>query len=225
MADHDTFQDGVVDGDTMSDGWFNGCYDAVKDTSTGHDHDGTDSKKVTTANLDVTALSPLNYVRVNSGGTALEGIANPFNTSTGHDHDGTDSKSIIGQFLKYVGSVQTGNHTGDTSETEIGEVSIGANTVTVGALIIATFRCNLQKNSNTTIRIRTGTSATGTINTERVSNVVRSHNYDNDMIAECTVMWWSTEEIMTSAWYAHTTVQHSSTYNHVYLKSMVVIGF
>lgn len=43
------------------------------DTTTGHDHDGSDSKKVLVTNLDVTGLSAGQVVKVNSGGTALEG--------------------------------------------------------------------------------------------------------------------------------------------------------
>ena len=45
-ADHDQFEDGVNDGDTISDGWYNGCYTKVTDTSTGHNHDGTNSRKL-----------------------------------------------------------------------------------------------------------------------------------------------------------------------------------
>ena len=43
-------------------------------TSSGHDHDGTDSKKIAASNVD--------------------GLADYFDASTGHDHDGTDSKQI-----------------------------------------------------------------------------------------------------------------------------------
>jgi len=49
----------------------------LKNTTGGHDHDGTDSKKVVLTNLDVTGLTASQLVRLNSGGTALEsaGIA------------------------------------------------------------------------------------------------------------------------------------------------------
>ena len=45
---------------------------AIENTSTGHDHDGTDSKKVLTTNLDVTGLTAGKPLQVNSGGTAVE---------------------------------------------------------------------------------------------------------------------------------------------------------
>ncbi len=44
----------------------------LKNTTGGHDHDGTDSKKVLTTNLDVTGLTALQLLRVNTGGTAIE---------------------------------------------------------------------------------------------------------------------------------------------------------
>lgn len=47
---------------------------ALFNATTGHDHDGTDSKKIAASNVD--------------------GLADYFNASTGHDHDGTDSKKI-----------------------------------------------------------------------------------------------------------------------------------
>lgn len=40
-------------------------------TSTGHDHDGSDSKKVLVTNLDVTGLTAGQVLKVNSGGTAV----------------------------------------------------------------------------------------------------------------------------------------------------------
>lgn len=49
----------------------------LKNTTGGHDHDGTDSKKVIVTNLDVAGLTALGLLRTNTGGTALEsaGIA------------------------------------------------------------------------------------------------------------------------------------------------------
>jgi len=46
--------------------------EAQFDPSTGHDHDGTDSKKVLATNLDPTGLTASQLLRVNSGGTAVE---------------------------------------------------------------------------------------------------------------------------------------------------------
>ncbi len=53
---------------------------AIENTSTGHDHDGTDSKKVLTTNLDVTGLTAGKPLQVNSGGTAIESASD---TGTG----------------------------------------------------------------------------------------------------------------------------------------------
>ena len=44
----------------------------LKNTTGGHDHDGTDSKKVLVTNLDITGLTASQLIRLNSGGTALE---------------------------------------------------------------------------------------------------------------------------------------------------------
>ena len=46
--------------------------DSVSNTTTGHDHDGSDSKKVVATNLDVTGLTASQLLRVNSGATAVE---------------------------------------------------------------------------------------------------------------------------------------------------------
>jgi len=43
------------------------------DASTGHDHDGTDSKKILATNLAITGLTAGQVLKVNSGGTAIEG--------------------------------------------------------------------------------------------------------------------------------------------------------
>lgn len=43
MAERDTFVE-IDDGDQLNEGYFNGIHTAVTDTSSGHDHDGTDSK-------------------------------------------------------------------------------------------------------------------------------------------------------------------------------------
>ncbi len=61
----------------------------------------------------------LKYTRVNSGETAIEFVADPFNTTSGHDHDGTDSKKVLatnldptgitdGHFVKRSGSALAG---------------------------------------------------------------------------------------------------------------------
>lgn len=64
--------------------------------ATGHDHDGTDSKKITASNVD--------------------GLSDYFNKSTGHDHDGTNSKKIA------VANVT--NAVADTGDSMTGALSI-----------------------------------------------------------------------------------------------------
>ncbi len=49
----------------------------LTNTTSGHDHDGTDSKKIVATNLDITGISASQLVRVNSGATALEGLTAP----------------------------------------------------------------------------------------------------------------------------------------------------
>ena len=53
---------------------------AIENTSTWHDHDGTDSKKVIATNLNVTGLTAGKPLQVNSGGTAVESASD---TGTG----------------------------------------------------------------------------------------------------------------------------------------------
>lgn len=44
----------------------------IKNTTGGHDHDGSDSKKVIATNLNVTGLTASQLIRVNSGASAIE---------------------------------------------------------------------------------------------------------------------------------------------------------
>ena len=53
----------------------------LKNTSAGHDHDGTDSKKVIVTNINVTGIAANKMVRVNSGATALEAFSGDFDLS------------------------------------------------------------------------------------------------------------------------------------------------
>jgi hypothetical protein len=54
----------------------------LKNTSGGHDHDGSDSKKVITTNLDNTGLTVSQLLRVNSAGTAIESSGKTVPTGT-----------------------------------------------------------------------------------------------------------------------------------------------
>ena len=66
---------------------FNEVQRIIENTSTGHDHDGTDSKQI----KDMDA----------SGSTVT------FDTSSGHDHDGTSAAHIQGDTLIATGSGET----------------------------------------------------------------------------------------------------------------------
>jgi len=72
MANVDAFQE-VDDGDTIFDGWLDGCYEAVKNTTTGHDHDGTDSKKLDWDTCWTDAVHT--HASDAEGGTTLTGVA------------------------------------------------------------------------------------------------------------------------------------------------------
>lgn len=54
----------------------------LKNTTGGHDHDGTDSKKVVATNLDVAGLTVSELLRTNSGGTAVESSGKTVPTGT-----------------------------------------------------------------------------------------------------------------------------------------------
>ena len=70
------------------------------DASTGHDHDGTNSKKIAASNVD--------------------GLADYFDASTGHDHDGTNSKKLV------VANVT--NAVADTGDTITGQLIVNPST-------------------------------------------------------------------------------------------------
>jgi len=70
------------------------------DASTGHDHDGTNSKKIAASNV--------------------HGLADYFDASTGHDHDGTNSKKLV------VANVT--NAVADTGDTITGQLIVNPST-------------------------------------------------------------------------------------------------
>ena len=124
----------------------------LTNTSSGHDHDGTDSKKVVATNLDVAGLTALGLVRTNTGGTALEsaGIAvsdvvTPTSTTT------LTNKTLTAPIIATIAN--TGTLTLPTStDTLVGKAT--TDTLT-----------------NKRVTKRTGTttsSATPTINTDNV---------------------------------------------------------
>lgn len=69
----------------------------LTNTTSGHDHDGSDSKKVIATNLNVTGLTASQLLQVNSGGTAVEssGKTVPSGTIVGT----TDSQTLTNKTL------------------------------------------------------------------------------------------------------------------------------
>ena len=84
--------------------------------TTGHDHNGTNSKKIAASNVD--------------------GLADYFDASTGHDHDGTNSKKLV------VANVT--NAVADTGDTITGQLIVNPSTDVVP--IIAKGKADITNN-------------------------------------------------------------------------------
>ena len=84
--------------------------------TTGHDHNGTNSKKIAASNVD--------------------GLADYFNKTTGHDHDGTNSKKLV------VANVT--NAVADTGDTITGQLIVNPTTDVVP--IIAKGKADITNN-------------------------------------------------------------------------------
>src|SRR3990167_10763699 len=124
--------------------------------------------------------------------------------------------NIDDKLLTFLGEDNTGTSTAYTSETEIGEVTISANTARNRIIIIASVSFNgvLDTGSpaSSTFRIRTGTSATATSNTTRETiSLTQGHKADGGaaiatqsggmLIATIT----SLDETFTSDFFVHVT--------------------
>lgn len=105
---------------------------------------------------------------------------------------------------------QTGGSVSNTTtETEVGEVLIPANTVKGGVMIVATGKGKSNFSSATfTIRLRTGTSATGTSNTVR--KTITRDDIDNTSQGWTITYILSSEETWTTDTYVHITSQCST---------------
>lgn len=116
---------------------------------------------------------------------------------------------ISDALLQYVGDDQTGATADNTTtETEIGEVYIPANTVSTRVIIFASIRLDGATGENTTIRIRTGTNSSGPSNTTRKSQTISyTDNGDYYMSMYITL---TTEENWTTDTYVHVTAEHST---------------
>jgi hypothetical protein len=69
----------------------------IKNTTAGHDHDGSDSKKIIATNLNVTGLTASQLLRVNSGGSAVESSGKT--VPTGDIVGTSDSQTLTGKTL------------------------------------------------------------------------------------------------------------------------------
>ena len=87
--------------------------------------------------------------------------------------------NIDAKMLAYIGSDTTGGSIGTSiTETKIGEVIVPANSANSRFIIVAGVRFENTTSStagNSTFRVRTGTSATATANTQR-SSISLTHN-------------------------------------------------
>ena len=117
--------------------------------------------------------------------------------------------------MGFIGVDNTGGTiTNSTTETKIGEVIVSANSVNTRMIIIAgvRFRNNLaDSNISSTFRIRTGTSATATSNTERKSIVLAKATAATGTAGQgrtggvIMAMITSAEETLTGQIYVHVT--------------------
>ena len=111
----------------------------LTNTTAGHDHDGTDSKKVIATNLDITGITSLQLVRVNTGATALEGLTAPGGSLVGTTATQTlTNKTLTAPVIATI--VNTGTLTLPTStDTLVGRATTDTLTnKTLTAPVIAT---------------------------------------------------------------------------------------
>lgn len=73
---------------------------------------------------------------------------------------------VVENTFKHVGSDQTAGSTASSSETKIGEVTVPADTVTNGILVIATGYGTQETSQSMTVKLRAGSSTTATSNSE-----------------------------------------------------------
>lgn len=137
----------------------------LSNTSSGHDHDGADSKKVLATNLDVTGLTALRLLRVNAGATAVEGVAAPTGAIVGT----TDTQVLTGKTISaddntisgiaassFVVSNGSGNIDGSAAQKAI-----------PAGVVVGTTDTQTLTNKRVTSRVTTeASSATPTINTD-----------------------------------------------------------
>lgn len=181
----------------------------LKNTTGGHDHDGSDSKKVIATNLNVTGLTASQLLQVNSGGTAVEssGKTVPSGTIVGT----TDSQTLTNKTLTTPtltlkqGTAPTPTSEGDIQwDTDDNKIVVGdgasqkvfvptasvsgdATMDTAGALTIA-------NDAVTAAKIATGAVGTTEISSDAVTPAKLALSQDSATTA--------TEETTTSTSYA-----------------------
>lgn len=104
--------------------------------------------------------------------------------------------------FKYLGSDQTAANSTSTSETELGEVTIPANTVTSGVLVIATGSATA---APFTFKLRAGTSATATSNTQYKSITRTAQAGSPDSQTGWTIVYYINDLTWSSTNYVHIT--------------------
>ena len=127
--------------------------------------------------------------------------------------------NIDDKMLGYIGSDTTGGSiSSSTAETKIGEVIVSANSVRNRLLIIAGVRMTNQATSAliSTFRIRTGTSATATSNTQRISKTLQiiPNASDGQGISGAILMATvtSSDETFTGQVYVHVTGENDASH-------------
>ena len=117
--------------------------------------------------------------------------------------------NIDDKLLTFLGEDNTGTSTSSTSETEIGEVIVSANTARNRIIILASVESNAGNALVTAVfRIRTGISSTATNNTTRESiNLLVVNTATSGGFLLATII--SSDETFTSDFFVHLTVIHS----------------
>jgi len=116
----------------------------IANTSTGHDHDGSDSKLVLVTNLDVTGLTANKILRVNSGGTAIESYTTIAVADGGTGaSDATTARTNLG-----VDPAGTDNSTNVTIATGLNYITITGQELTLGSVDLTTDVTGLLPDAN-----------------------------------------------------------------------------
>lgn len=106
MTIRDTFVETVANGDQLDDGYFNECYEAIKNTTSGHFHNGTDSRSI--AKESYVVILPQAYSAVIAGTWARAQSDADFLGEMFHNNDGSPSD---GDEINFKVALQQGTYT------------------------------------------------------------------------------------------------------------------